>query len=271
MEAEVFVVDNNSVDGSVEMVQDRFPWVMLIANKENTGFSVANNQAIKESKGEYVLLLNPDTLVEADTFEKTVGFMDAHREAGGLGVRMVDGKGDFLPESKRSLPTPEVAFYKIFGLSSFFPKSKRFGKYHLGFLDEKNTHEVEVLSGAFMMMRKKTLDEVGLLDETFFMYGEDIDLSYRIIKGGYKNYYFPEARIIHYKGESTKKAEERGRRRGQREARARREKKPAGARRRRRGELFLFTLGARGANAPRASRDRGRSIGDGVWFYRAKQ
>ena len=136
MEAEVFVVDNNSVDGSVEMVQDRFPWVMLIANKENTGFSVANNQAIKESKGEYVLLLNPDTLVEADTFEKTVGFMDAHLEAGGLGVRMVDGKGDFLPESKRSLPTPEVAFYKIFGLSSFFPKSKRFGKYHLGFLDE---------------------------------------------------------------------------------------------------------------------------------------
>ena len=205
VESEVFVVDNNSVDGSVEMVKERFPWVKLIANKENTGFSVANNQAIKESAGEYVLLLNPDTVVEADTFQKTVSFMDANPDAGGLGVRMVDGKGDFLPESKRSLPTPEVAFYKIFGLSSIFPRSKRFGKYHLGFLAENETNEVEVLSGAFMMMRKQTLDKVGLLDETFFMYGEDVDLSYRIIKGGYKNYYFPEARIIHYKGESTKK------------------------------------------------------------------
>jgi GT2 family glycosyltransferase len=205
LEAEVFVVDNNSVDGSVAMVQERFPWVKLIANKDNTGFSIANNQAIRESIGEYVLLLNPDTVVEADTFEKCVQFMDDHTDAGGLGVRMVDGKGDFLPESKRSLPTPEVAFYKIFGLSSLFPKSKHFGKYHLGFLKEDATNEVEVLSGAYMLMRKKTLDKVGLLDETFFMYGEDIDLSYRIIKGGYKNYYYPEARIIHYKGESTKK------------------------------------------------------------------
>jgi GT2 family glycosyltransferase len=205
MDAEVFVVDNNSVDGSVAMVQERFPWAKLIANKENTGFSVANNQAIREAVGEYVLLLNPDTVVEADTFTKCIEFMDEHPDSGGLGVRMVDGKGDFLPESKRSLPTPEVAFYKVFGLSGLFPKSKRFGKYHLGFLPEDKTNEVEVLSGAYMMMRKETLDKVGLLDETFFMYGEDIDLSYRIIKGGYKNYYFPEARIIHYKGESTKK------------------------------------------------------------------
>ena len=205
LDAEVFVVDNNSVDGSVTMIQERFPWVKLIANKENSGFSVANNQAIRKSMGEYVLLLNPDTVVEADTLEKCVQFMDDHSDAGGLGVRMVDGKGDFLPESRRSLPTPEVAFYKIFGLAGLFPKSKRFGKYHLGYLSEEEINEVEVLSGAFMLMRKETLDKVGLLDETFFMYGEDVDLSYRIIKGGYKNYYYPEARIIHYKGESTKK------------------------------------------------------------------
>ncbi|MBL7888562.1 MAG: glycosyltransferase [Bacteroidia bacterium] len=203
---EIFVVDNNSVDGSVEMVKAKFPEVVLIENKKNTGFSYANNQAIRVSKGEYVLLLNPDTVVEEDTFEKVVAFMDAHPDAGGLGVKMLDGKGNFLPESKRGLPTPSVAFYKIFGLSKLFPKSKTFGKYHLGFLDKDKTHEVEILSGAFMLMRKAALDKVGLLDQTFFMYGEDIDLSYRIILGGYKNYYFPETRIIHYKGESTKKS-----------------------------------------------------------------
>lgn len=203
--SEVFVVDNNSVDGSVAMVAAKFPSVNLIANKDNVGFSKANNQAMRLAKGEYVLLLNPDTLVEADTFEKVVQFMDAHPDAGGLGINMVDGKGNFLPESKRSLPTPEVAFYKIFGLSWLFPNSKRFGKYHLTYLDKDKTHEIEVLSGAFMLMRKEALDKVGLLDEDYFMYGEDVDLSYRIIKGGYKNYYYPEARIIHYKGESTKK------------------------------------------------------------------
>lgn len=131
--------------------------------------------------------------------------MDAHPDAGALGVKMVDGKGKFLPESKRGLPTPKVAFYKIFGLAKLFPKSKRFGRYHLGFLDKDQTHEVEILSGAFMLLRKEALEKSGLLDEDFFMYGEDIDLSYRIIKCGYKNYYYPEARIIHYKGESTKK------------------------------------------------------------------
>lgn len=205
MESEVFVVDNNSVDGSVAMVESKFPSVKLIANKDNVGFSKANNQAMRLAQGEYVLLLNPDTLVEADTFEKVVKFMDEHLDAGGLGINMVDGKGNFLPESKRSLPTPEVAFYKIFGLSWLFPKSKRFGKYHLTYLDKDETHKIEVLSGAFMLMRKEALDKVGLLDEDYFMYGEDVDLSYRIIKGGYKNYYYPEARIIHYKGESTKK------------------------------------------------------------------
>lgn len=206
LSVEVFVVDNNSVDGSVAMVREKFPEVKLIANKENTGFSRANNQAMQIAQGEYVLLLNPDTVVEESTFDKVVAFMDAHPEAGGLGVQMIDGKGNFLPESKRGLPTPAVAFYKIFGFSKLFPKSKTFGRYHLGFLPKDETHEVEILSGAFMLMRKAALDKVGLLDEEFFMYGEDIDLSYRIILGGYKNYYFHDTRIIHYKGESTKKS-----------------------------------------------------------------
>jgi O-antigen biosynthesis protein len=206
LKVQVFVVDNNSVDGSVEMVQSKFPQVHLIANKENVGFSRANNQALAISDARYSLLLNPDTVVEEDTFSKVLAFMDEHPAAGGLGVRMVDGKGRFLPESKRGLPTPQVAFYKIFGLAKLFPKSKRFGRYHLGYLSEFDTNEVDVLSGAFMLMRKETLDKVGFLDETFFMYGEDIDLSYRIQLGGYKNYYFPETKIIHYKGESTKKS-----------------------------------------------------------------
>lgn len=206
LESEVFVVDNNSVDGSVEMVAEKFPGVKIIANNENTGFSKANNQAILQASGEYVLLLNPDTVVEHDTFTKSVAFMDAHPDAGGLGIKMVDGKGRFLPESKRGLPTPAVAFYKIFGLSSLFPKSKTFGQYHLGYLDKEQTHVVDVLAGAYMMLRRETLEKTGLLDEDFFMYGEDIDLSYRITKAGYKNYYYPDARIIHYKGESTKKS-----------------------------------------------------------------
>jgi GT2 family glycosyltransferase len=203
---EVFVVDNNSIDGSVKMVESKFPLAKLIANKENTGFSVANNQAMRIAEGEYVLLLNPDTIVEEDTFKQVVDFMDSHQEAGGLGCKMIDGKGEFLPESKRGLPTPSVAFYKIFGLSKLFPNSKKFGKYHLTYLNKDEVHEIDVLSGAFMLMRKSALDKVGLLDEAFFMYGEDIDLSYRIQLGGYKNYYFPNTRIIHYKGESTKKS-----------------------------------------------------------------
>jgi GT2 family glycosyltransferase len=203
--SEIIVVDNNSVDGSCQMVEEKFQEVILIANKENVGFSKANNQAIRIAKGEYILLLNPDTVVEEDSFLKIVGFMDRTPDAGGLGVKMIDGKGRFLPESKRGLPTPEVAFWKMSGVSSLFPHSKRFGRYHLGYLDNDQIHEVEVLAGAFMLLRRATLDKVGLLDEDYFMYGEDIDLSYRIIKGGYKNYYFPETTIIHYKGESTKK------------------------------------------------------------------
>ncbi len=203
--AEVFVVDNNSVDGSVAMVKKEFPKANVIANTENVGFSKANNQAIQKAKGEYVLLLNPDTVVEEDTFAKVVGFMDKTPDAGGLGVKMIDGSGKFLPESKRGLPTPMVAFYKIAGLSSLFPHSRRFGRYHLKYLDKEKIHKVDVLSGAFMLLRKKVIDQIGPLDETFFMYGEDIDLSYRITKAGYNNYYYPETTIIHYKGESTKK------------------------------------------------------------------
>jgi GT2 family glycosyltransferase len=204
--AEIIVVDNNSFDASCEMVKTKFPNVILIENKLNTGFSKANNQAMRIAKGEYFLLLNPDTIVEETTFEKTIAFMDEHKDAGGLGVFMIDGKGNFLPESKRGLPTPWVAFYKIFGLSRLFPRSKKFNRYYLGHLSRNETNEIEILSGAFMLMRKETLDKVGLLDEQFFMYGEDIDLSYRIIKGGYKNYYYPHTKIIHYKGESTKKS-----------------------------------------------------------------
>lgn len=203
--AEVFVVDNVSVDGSVEMVRAKFPWVQLIANTENVGFSKGNNQAIRVAKGEYVLLLNPDTLVEEDTFTKCIEWMDAHPEGGGLGVKMVDGKGVFLPESKRGIPYPLTSFFKISGIYRLFPKSKKINHYYLGHLSNEANHEVEILSGAYMLMRKQVLDEVGLLDEDFFMYGEDIDLSWRIIKAGYKNYYLADTRIIHYKGESTKK------------------------------------------------------------------
>ncbi len=205
IEGEVLVVDNNSADGSVQMVRDKFPDVICIENKNNVGFSTANNQAIKISKGKYVLLLNPDTLVEEDTFNKCISYMEEKPKAGALGVKMIDGKGNFLPESKRGLPTPWVSFCKIFGLSLVFPRSKIFGGYHLGYLPKEEINPVDVLPGAFMLIRKSVLNETGLLDETFFMYGEDIDLSYRIVKAGYENIYFPESTIIHYKGESTKK------------------------------------------------------------------
>jgi GT2 family glycosyltransferase len=205
IESEVWVVDNNSHDGSVEMVKEKFPWAILVASKENLGFSRGNNLAIYKAKGEYILLLNPDTVVPEDCFEKTLAFMEANPNAGGLGVRMVDGKGNFLPESKRGLPTPWVALAKISGLSNFFPHNKLFGKYYMAYLSEFENNPVEILSGAFMLMPKKVINEVGSLDDTFFMYGEDIDLSYRILLGGYQNYYIADTTIIHYKGESTKK------------------------------------------------------------------
>ena len=202
---EVFVVDNNSADDSVAMVRRRFPEVMLLANGDNPGFAKANNQALRRARGQYVLLLNPDTVVEENTFRACCDFMDQHPAGGGLGVMMLDGQGQFLPESKRGLPTPAVAFYKIFGLASLFPKSRTFGRYHLGFLDKNQPHEIEVLSGAFMGLRGAALAQVGLLDEAYFMYGEDIDLSYRLRRAGWQNYYFPGTRILHYKGESTKR------------------------------------------------------------------
>lgn len=205
IDAEIFVVDNNSVDSSVNMLKNKFPEVKLIENKENVGFAKANNQAIRISTGEYVLLLNPDTVVEEDTFTKCLSFMDSHIDAGGLGVKMIDGQGKILKESKRGFPTPWVCFCKMTGLASIFPNSKKYCGYYMGHLPYTETNQVYILAGAFMLIRKKTLDEVGLLDETFFMYGEDIDLSYRITKAGWKNYYFADTSIIHYKGESTKK------------------------------------------------------------------
>ncbi len=205
LQVETILIDNNSSDGSVDFVRKHFPNVILIANKENTGFAVANNQGIRIATGKYVLLLNPDTVVGENTFSSVIEFMDATPQAGGLGIRMIDGKGIFLPESKRGLPTPWVSFCKMTGLGSLFPKSKLFNFYYMGHLSALEVQEIEVLSGAFMWMRRETLEKVGYLDEAFFMYGEDIDLSYRIIQGGYKNYYFPHHPIIHYKGESTKK------------------------------------------------------------------
>lgn len=205
IDGEIIVVDNASIDGSVEMLKNKFPNIKVIANINNVGFSKANNQAIKEAKGEYILLLNPDTLVQENTFRECIAFMDQHPDAGGLTVKMIDGKGKYLPESKRGFPSPWTAFCKIFGLTSLFPKSKTFASYYLGHLDKNSTHEIEILPGAFMFLRKTALDKVGLLDEDFFMYGEDIDLSYRIIQAGFRNYYYPACQIIHYKGESTKK------------------------------------------------------------------
>ena len=171
--ANLFLVSENA-----RLVPTDF--VLRIANKENVGFSVANNQAIRNSTGDYILLLNPDTVVEENTFRDTIAFMDTNPDAGALGVIMIDGKGNYLPESKRGLPTPSVAFYKISGLTSLFSKSKRFARYYMGHLSENETNEVEILAGAFMLMRKEALDKAGLLDEDYFMYGEDIDLSYRI-------------------------------------------------------------------------------------------
>ena len=204
-ETEVYVVDNCSTDDSLEMLRQSYPLVKLIANEDNLGFAKANNLAIKASQAEYVLLLNPDTLVQEDAVHEMLTFMDAHPEAGALGVKMIDGQGRFLPESKRGLPTPEVSFYKISGLSALLPRSRRFGSYHLGWLDKNEIHPVDILAGACMLVRKEAIGKAGLLDEDFFMYGEDIDWSYRIIKAGYRNYYFPPGRILHYKGESTKK------------------------------------------------------------------
>jgi O-antigen biosynthesis protein len=200
---EIIVVDNNSTDGSVEMIKNEFPGVILIANSVNSGFSAANNQAIRRSEGSFVLLLNPDTIVEKDTFSKCIDFMNDHSDAGALGARMINGDGMFLPESKRAFPTPLTAFFKTFGFSWLFPNSEFINRYYLPQIDSNDTSLTEVIPGAFMLIRREALNISGLLDEVFFMYGEDIDLSYRLMQTGYKNYYFPEIQIIHFKGKST--------------------------------------------------------------------
>ena len=205
LDADIWVVDNASSDNSIGYLQANFPDVNFISNTENVGFSKANNQAIRQSKGEYVLLLNPDTIVAEDTLKGCVEFLDAHPQVGATGVRMLNADGTFAPESRRGLPTPFTSFCKMTGLSSLFPKSRIFGRYYMKYLDENKANPVEVLSGAFNMLRRKALNQIGLLDEDFFMYGEDIDLSYRMLIGGWQNYYLPY-NILHYKGESTEKS-----------------------------------------------------------------
>jgi GT2 family glycosyltransferase len=205
IDCEIFVVDNNSTDDSCDMIEREFPEVVLIRNKINAGFSVANNQAINLARGRFILLLNPDTLISEDTFSKCINFMNEHPDAGATGVRMINGEGRFLPESKRNIPTPDAAFFKIFGLSYLFPKSRFLNKYYTSDNEGSKTCMAEIISGAFMFIRREALTRTGLLDEDFFMYGEDIDLSYRLLQAGYNNYYFPETQIIHFKGKSTGK------------------------------------------------------------------
>jgi GT2 family glycosyltransferase len=197
IDSEIYVVDNASSDHTVERLQPLFPAVHFVANTENVGFARANNQAIRLSQAEYVLLLNPDTVVHEGTLRGTLDFLDSHPEAGGAGVRMLTREGDPAPESRRAVPTPWVAFLKMLGFTR---------RYYMSHLPWDQPGQIEVISGAYCMLRRKALDAVGLLDEDFFMYGEDIDLSYRLLKGGWENWYVP-ASIIHYKGRSTQKSD----------------------------------------------------------------
>jgi len=205
IDSKIIVVDNHSNDGTVEYLQRRFRRIEIVDSNHNLGFARANNVAIRQSNSEYVLLLNPDTFVGEDTIREAVAFMDEHLQAGGLGVRMQNTDGSLAKESRRGLPSPIVSFYKMSGLCARFPQSRTFGRYYMGYLDWDTPQRIDVISGAFCLLRRSALDRVGLLDEDFFMYGEDIDLSYRILKGGYKNYYLP-FRMLHYKGESTQKS-----------------------------------------------------------------
>lgn len=205
LQTEIWVVDNASTDGSLDYLQPRFPEVHFIANQDNKGFSAANNQAIHLSSGQYVLLLNPDTVVGEDVLEGCVDFLDNHPQAGATGVRMLNADGSFAPESRRGVPTPFTSFCKMSGLCRLFPRSRVFGKYYMRYLDVDEPNQIEIISGAFIMLRRQALDEIGLLDERFFMYGEDVDLSYRLLQGGWQNWYLP-FNILHYKGESTVKS-----------------------------------------------------------------
>ncbi len=203
IDAEVIVVDNNSHDDSCDMIRERFPNVKLIANAENLGFPKGNNIGVAQCSGEFICILNPDTVVPADVFYKSIAFFETLTDAGILGVRLIDGKGNFLPESKRGVPTPSVAFSKIAGLHKLFPK--RFGKYYAAHLSEYQSGKVDILVGAFMLLKRQTYLDAGGFDENCFMYSDDIDLSYTVLKSGKSNYYFHDSTVIHYKGESTVK------------------------------------------------------------------
>ena len=207
---EVIVVDNHSADGSVGYLskrypQERYPMIRIVGSTHNLGFARANNMAIRQSSGQYVLLLNPDTIVGEHVLLESVRLLDTYTDAGALGVRMLNAEGKRAMESRRGLPTPLVAFYKMMGFCNRWPKHRIFGKYYMGYLPWDEVCQIEVVSGAYCMMRREAIEKVGLLDEDFFMYGEDIDLSYRILQGGFHNYYLP-ADILHYKGESTEKS-----------------------------------------------------------------
>jgi GT2 family glycosyltransferase len=203
IDSEIIVIDNNSQDDSCDMIRTRFPNVKLIQNYENLGFPKGNNIGVANAKGEYICVLNPDTVVAEDTFEKVLAFAKNKKNLGIIGVKLIDGTGKFLPESKRGIPTPFVAFTKITGLYKIFPKSKYFGKYYAQDLDQNQTGEVDILVGAFMIMKRDLYNEVGGFDEKCFMYSDDIDLSYSVLLKDKINYYFPETTVIHYKGEST--------------------------------------------------------------------
>lgn len=200
LDAEIIVVDNNSYDDSCEMVKTRFPNVILIENTENSGFPKGNNIGVAQAQGDYLCILNPDTVVAEDTFTKVLAFAEKQSNLGIVGCKLIDGTGNFLPESKRGIPTPFVAFTKVTGL---YKISNFFNKYYAAHLSENQTGAVEILVGAFMVIKKETYLEVGGFDENCFMYSDDIDLSYMVLKTGKSNYYFHETSVVHYKGEST--------------------------------------------------------------------
>jgi GT2 family glycosyltransferase len=205
LKAEIIVVDNNSQDESCSMVKQRFPEVILIENKENLGFPKGNNVGVAAAKGDYVCILNPDTVVEEDTFIKILDFAQKQKNLGIIGARLIDGTGNFLPESKRGVPTPWVAFTKISGLYKKFPKVERFTRYYASHLNENQTGKVSVLVGAFMVMKRQVYLDLEGFDENCFMYSDDIDLSYKSLLAGLDNFYFADTTVIHYKGESTVK------------------------------------------------------------------
>lgn len=202
---EVIVIDNNSKDASVQTIREEFPQVKLIENTENTGFAKANNQGMDVSKGRYVLLLNSDTVIQPDTIQTMVAFMDDHPSVGASGCKIILPDGSLDKACKRGFPTPSASFYYAFGLSKLFPNNPRFNQYQLGYLDPDQEYPVDCLVGAFMLVRKETLEQVGGLDETFFMYGEDIDWCYRIKQAGWGIHYYPRTTIIHYKGGSARR------------------------------------------------------------------